>query len=62
MNNTQSSETKCPKFIAFGNSLLDHSVQLQDDKILRRHKLNRNSEGEFNSKKLNEILDDVRKE
>lgn len=51
-----------PKFIAFGNALLDFSVVVKNDVIHRNHQLDLNEEGECSSKKIDNILSDTRKE
>lgn len=51
-----------PKFIAFGNALLDFSVVVTNDIIHRNHQLDLNEEGECSSKKIASILSDIRKE
>lgn len=57
---SQSQSQSIPKFIAFGNALLDYSVITKNDLIHQRHELDLNQEGECSSLKILNILNDMK--
>lgn len=48
-----------PKVIAFGNVLLDATVQLSDLEILKRYKLSLDAKGEINIETLTKIFEEI---
>lgn len=51
-----------PKFIAFGNALVDMSVKVDNDSILKRFNFGFNEQGECEQKLLDEVMDVIRNE
>jgi hypothetical protein len=49
-----------PKLLVFGNPLLDVTVQISNDEILRKYSLDRNGQAEVSLEKLNNIFNDAR--
>lgn len=48
-----------PKLIAFGNALLDMSVETFDNYVLNKHELKEDDQSEVTAEKLNDIVRDV---
>lgn len=52
--------TKPFKLIAFGNALLDISVRIDSDEILKRYNFGPNEQGELQQEMLDNVIRDVR--
>ncbi|CRL03317.1 CLUMA_CG016502, isoform A [Clunio marinus] len=53
-------ETSSAKLWVFGNALLDVTVQIKNDELLRKYNLERNGQKEVSSEKLNKIIGDAK--
>lgn len=48
------------KLLVFGNPLLDVTVQVQDDELLRKYGLEKNGQKEVSVEKLQKLFEDAR--
>lgn len=51
---------KPPRLLVFGNPLLDITVQISDDELLKKYSLDKNGQAEVALEKLNNIYNDAR--
>ncbi|KAJ6641674.1 hypothetical protein Bhyg_06614 [Pseudolycoriella hygida] len=51
-----------PYFIVFGNCLVDYSVTLETEDLLKRYNFKPNQLGEVRRKELNTMLEDIKKD
>jgi len=48
------------RLLVFGNPLLDVTVRIQDDELLRKYSLEKNGQKEVSVDKLRRLIDDAR--
>lgn len=51
--------TKKQVLAGFGNPLLDITVKIEDDKLLKKYNLNRDDQKEISVKEMNSLLNDI---
>ncbi|KAG5678681.1 hypothetical protein PVAND_008332 [Polypedilum vanderplanki] len=59
-SNSQNISMKAPNLLLFGNPLLDVTVKVSDDELLKKYNLDRNGQAEVSLDKLTNIFNDAR--
>ncbi|XP_070501096.1 adenosine kinase [Chironomus tepperi] len=57
---SESSDMKSPKLLLFGNPLLDVTVQISNDELLKKYDIERNGQAEVSLDKLTNLFNDAR--
>ena len=57
---SEQKKLKAPKLLVFGNPLLDITVQIKDDELLKKYHLERNGQKEVSLEKLSKLIGDAK--